>query len=169
MKARKRLFAGFLALAMLLSLNVTAFAQYEEKDYSTLTIYKQYDSTGTENNVTASPQETFNFTVSNYAVTDAGDGVTTQTMPTPTISSVEYQLGEAGSATKTKEITIAVENGKTLKNILYVEGMNTDVLSTFTMTTVPVEGANGFTAKNYNVYRVEVPGGLTARTYKVNG
>lgn len=69
----------------------------------------------------------------------------------------------------TKEITIAVENGKTLKNILYVEGMNTDVLSTFTMTTVPVEGANGFTAKNYNVYRVEVPGGLTARTYKVNG
>lgn len=69
----------------------------------------------------------------------------------------------------TKEITIAVENGKTLKNILYVEGMNTDVLSTFTMTQVPVEGANGFTAKNYNVYRVEVPGGLTARTYKVNG
>ena len=47
--------------------------------------------------------------------------------------------------------------------------MNTDVLSTFTMTKVPVEGANGFTAKNYNVYRVEVPGGLTARTYKVNG
>lgn len=69
----------------------------------------------------------------------------------------------------TKEITIAVEDGKTLKNILYVEGMNTDVLSTFTMTQVPVEGANGFTAKNYNVYRVEVPGGLTARTYKVNG
>ena len=69
----------------------------------------------------------------------------------------------------TKEITIAVENGKTLKNILYVEGMNTDVLSTFTMTQVPVEGANGFTAKSYNVYRVEVPGGLTARTYKVNG
>lgn len=69
----------------------------------------------------------------------------------------------------TKEITIAVEDGKTLKNILYVEGMNTDVLSTFTMTKVPVEGANGFTAKNYNIYRVEVPGGLTARTYKVNG
>ena len=69
----------------------------------------------------------------------------------------------------TKEITIAVEDGKTLKNILYVEGMNTDVLSTFTMTQVPVEGANGFTAKSYNVYRVEVPGGLTARTYKVNG
>lgn len=69
----------------------------------------------------------------------------------------------------TKEITIAVEDGKTLRNILYVEGMNTDVLSTFTMTKVPVEGANGFTAKNYNVYRVEVPGGLTARTYKVNG
>ena len=69
----------------------------------------------------------------------------------------------------TKEITIAVEDGKTLKNILYVEGMNTDVLSTFTMTKVPVEGANNFTAKNYNVYRVEVPGGLTARTYKVNG
>lgn len=69
----------------------------------------------------------------------------------------------------TKEITIAVEDGKTLRNILYVEGMNTDVLSTFTMTKVPVEGANGFTAKNYNVYRVEVLGGLTARTYKVNG
>lgn len=69
----------------------------------------------------------------------------------------------------TKEITIAVEDGKTLRNILYVEGMNTDVLSTFTMTKVPVEGANSFTAKNYNVYRVEVPGGLTARTYKVNG
>ena len=69
----------------------------------------------------------------------------------------------------TKEITIAVEDGKTLRNILYVEGMNTDVLSTFTMTKVPVEGASGFTAKNYNVYRVEVPGGLTARTYKVNG
>lgn len=68
-----------------------------------------------------------------------------------------------------KEVTIALPQGKTLRNILYVEGMNTDVLSTFTMTTVPVEGANGFTAQNYNVYRVEVPGGMTARTYKVNG
>ena len=68
-----------------------------------------------------------------------------------------------------KEVTIAVEQGKTLKNILYVEGMNTDVLSTFTTSVVPVEGANGFTAKNYTVYRVEVPGGMTARTYKVNG
>lgn len=69
----------------------------------------------------------------------------------------------------TKEITIALPQGKTLKNILYVEGMSSDILSTFTMTQVPVEGANGFTAQNYNVYRVEVPGGLTARTYKVNG
>lgn len=68
-----------------------------------------------------------------------------------------------------KEVTIAVEQGKTLKNILYVEGMNTDVLSTFTTSVVPVEGANGYTAKNYTVYRVEVPGGMTARTYKVNG
>lgn len=68
-----------------------------------------------------------------------------------------------------KEVTIALAPGKTLRNILYVEGMNTDVLGTFTMITVPVEGANGFTAQNYNVYRLEVPGGMTARTYKVNG
>lgn len=68
-----------------------------------------------------------------------------------------------------KEVTIALAPGKTLKSIIYVEGMNTDVLSTFTMTNVDVEGANGFTAQSYNVYRVEVPGGMSARTYKVNG
>lgn len=69
----------------------------------------------------------------------------------------------------TKEITIAVEKGKTLRNILYVEGMNTDVLNTFTMSEVNVEGANGYSPKAYTVYRIEVPGGMTARTYKVNG
>lgn len=68
-----------------------------------------------------------------------------------------------------KEVTIAVEKGKTLRNILYVEGMNTDVLGTFAMSEVQVAGANGYSPKAYTVYRIEVPGGMTARTYKVNG
>ena len=102
MKAKKRLFAGMLALAMLFSLNVTAFAS-EPSDGGTVSV-----SAGPVENVTltktyklanadtTSPAETFTYTISRVSVTDAADGITNSNMPLPTGTwEVNYNEGEA--------------------------------------------------------------------------
>lgn len=53
-----------------------------------------------------SPAETFNFTIAANSVTDAAEDVTVANMPMPTIGSVTYVDGEAGSATKSKTVEI---------------------------------------------------------------
>ena len=51
-----------------------------------------------------------------------------------------------------RTIGIAVPNTLTLDKVIYVEGLNSDVKGSFTLTNVNVEGANGYTGIDYNVY-----------------
>lgn len=102
----KKFLSILLALTLLLALGATAFAedvQYE--DMKTVTITKSYELT---NPGMDSPAETFNFTIERTSVTDAASGVTAENMPIPTIGSVTYAKGEAGSANKSKDITVTL-------------------------------------------------------------
>lgn len=95
----EKLLAGVLSISLAMGVNVMpAFADYEDMDH--VVIYKNYELT---NPGTTSPAETFEFTIERDDVTDADDSVTAANMPLPTIGSVEYARGEAGSTTKTKE------------------------------------------------------------------
>jgi len=51
-----------------------------------------------------------------------------------------------------KQVIIAVPSPRTCTSIKDVNGLNAEALSAFTKTTVMVEGANGYAAKEYNVY-----------------
>lgn len=100
----KKLVSLLLALVMILSLSAVVFAEETTyDDMETVTITKHYEKDGT---TAVSPAETFNFTIERTAVSDAAADVTVNNMPLPTIGSVEYSAGDAGSANKDKEITI---------------------------------------------------------------
>ena len=59
-------------------------------------------------------------------------------------------------AAGSQRVCIACEATKTgVTKIINETALNADVTSTFTKTTVQVEGANGYTAKNYNVWTFE--------------
>ena len=118
MKKMKKVFAGFLAAAMMLSLSVTAFASESEDEVvdntSTVTITKIYDATNTG---TTSPEETFAFTIEKGYVngddtiyfTDTASSVTTDNMPIPTIiTALTFAKGAAGSANNTQNITVTL-------------------------------------------------------------
>lgn len=72
----------------------------------------------------------------------------------------------AGAATKGTKFSITVPKGSTrctiafigtidkLAQVLYRESGNANITGQFNMTTVDVEGANGYTAKSYKVYTV---------------
>ena len=106
----KKLISLALALMLVLSLSTVAFAAEGEvptyTDMSTVTLTKEYTLT---NSGTTSPAETFTFSaLTCTGVTDAADGVTPANAPVPTIASVPYAAGEAGSANKAKNITISL-------------------------------------------------------------
>lgn len=106
----KKLISLMLALMLVLSLSTVAFATEDEEttydDMSTVTLTKEYTLT---NSGTTSPAETFTFSaLTCTGVTDAADGVTTANAPVPTIGSVSYAAGNAGSENKTKSITITL-------------------------------------------------------------
>lgn len=121
MKTIKKLLALTLVLCMVFCLSVAVFAEGEGgttptepttpgtntyKDMETVTITKTYNLT---NAGTTSPKETFSFSaLTCESVTDAGVGVTKESAPVPTISSIEYTLGEAGSANAKKTATITL-------------------------------------------------------------
>ena len=66
------------------------------------------------------------------------------------------------------KVLIAVPQGRTLKSVLYVEGMNAEVKDIFVPVTVAVEGANGYTATDYTVYEYIPAAAYNAVcTYKV--
>lgn len=100
----KKLFAILLALVMVCSLGVTAFAEdsivpgvgtsntAKVENGGSFTINKEYNVTGT------APKETFSFTVSNGTVKD-GDA---ESAPDVTIGSVEFD----GNKTETKTVTV---------------------------------------------------------------
>lgn len=72
-------------------------------DMDSVVIKKNYELA---NEGTFSPAETFSFDIEADNVTDASDDITPENMPMPTIGTVSYRRGEAGSTTKTKEIKI---------------------------------------------------------------
>ena len=65
-------------------------------------------------------------------------------------------------------VVIAVPNTKVVNSVLDVNGLNAQIFSSFTHTTVDVEGANSYTAKTYNVYYLDYANANdTANTYTV--
>ena len=73
-------------------------------------------------------------------------------------------------ANGTSHVYIAVPPGKTLKNVKDKEAFGTDIVASFkanTYSNILVEGANGYTAKNYTVYIYAPDALLGANTYDV--
>lgn len=66
-----------------------------------------------------------------------------------------------------KQVIIAVPSGKTVTSVLDKNLSNSEVVDTFTVSTVSVEGANGYTAKDYNVYVYNSNTLLGENTYTV--
>ena len=104
----EKLLAGVLSISLAMGVSVMpAFAAQVQgppyEDMSRVYLTKNYELTNTD---TISPEETFTFTIDPVTVTDASDDITPENMPMPTIGTVSYLRGEAGSTTKTKEIKI---------------------------------------------------------------
>lgn len=97
----------FLAIlmAMMLVFSVCGVAMADSyDDMKTITLKKVYNSIGSK---AVSPEETFSFsTLTCTNVEDAATGVNTSNAPVPTIGSVTYKEGDAGSTAKEKDITI---------------------------------------------------------------
>ena len=62
------------------------------------------------------------------------------------------QSGDAQEKVGDMRVIIAVPSPRTINSIKDVNGLNAEAFSAFTHITVNVEGANGYTAKSYNVY-----------------
>ena len=60
--------------------------------------------------------------------------------------------GDAVESVGDMRVIIAVPSPRTITSIKDVNGLNAEAFSAFTHVVVKVEGANGFEAKNYNVY-----------------
>lgn len=102
----EKLLAGVLSISLAMGVNVMpAFAASGETyaDMDSVVIKKNYELA---NEGTFSPAETFSFDIEADNVTDASDDITPENMPMPTIGTVSYLRGEAGSASKTKKIEI---------------------------------------------------------------
>ena len=102
----EKLLAGVLSISLAMGVSVMpAFAASGETyaDMDSVVIKKNYELA---NEGTFSPAETFSFDIKADNVTDASDDITPENMPMPTIGTVSYLRGEAGSTTKTKEIEI---------------------------------------------------------------
>lgn len=102
----EKLLAGVLSISLAMGVSVIpAFAASGETyaDMDSVVIKKNYELA---NEGTFSPAETFSFDIEADNVTDASDDITPENMPMPTIGTVSYLRGEAGSTTKTKEIKI---------------------------------------------------------------
>lgn len=117
----KKMFAGVVAAAMMLTMSATAFAEESNpgttttptsyEDMNTVTITKIYEATNAH---TTSPAETFGFTIERTSVTDAASGVDATNMPVPTIKGVSYDSGEAGSDNKSKNIIVTLPEYKSV-------------------------------------------------------
>lgn len=126
----KKILSIMFAIILALSMGTVALAEEEKKyeDMPAVTITKVYELT---NPGTISPAETFTFSeLKNFSVTDAAEGVTTDNMPTPTISSISYNLGDAGSDNMSKTAVITLP-----------ENYSSVGVYTYTFTEIPGETA----------------------------
>ena len=116
----EKLLAGVLSVFLALGVSVMpAFAASGETyaDMDSVVIKKNYELA---NEGTFSPAETFSFDIEADNVTDASDDITPENMPMPTIGTVSYLRGEAGSTTKTKEIKIDLPEYKSVGVYTYI-------------------------------------------------
>ena len=65
----------------------------------------------------------------------------------------------------TKSVIIAIPATMNLSAVNFRESMNMDVLSTFTISNVDVQGANGYTAIGYKVYQYVAPTSFTQASH----
>ena len=111
----KKLLAGVVASAMMLTMAVPAFAAgviESEEGHTSYTLHKKYQLVGEG----VSPAATFDFTVENVGVTGSSK-YNASTMPTPTLTpSVTYAAGEAtlnGTGTGDRELAVDfLKNGQ---------------------------------------------------------
>lgn len=116
----EKLLAGVLSVFLAMGVSVMpAFAASGETyaDMDSVVIKKNYELA---NEGTFSPAETFSFNIEADNVTDASDDITPENMPMPTIGTVSYLRGEAGSTTKTKEIKIDLPEYKSVGVYTYI-------------------------------------------------
>ena len=71
------------------------------------------------------------------------------------------------AGTKRVYVAIPASKNKALSSVIDVDGMGLDVKGNFIKQTVSVEGANGYTAVDYDVFIVENLAGLAATTYQI--
>ena len=142
----RKLCSIVLALALTLSASAVAFAEgasgdqeavpssYEDMETVTLTKTYQLTNPGTE-----SPAETFTFSALECTeVTDAADGVTTANAPVPSIASVTYAAGEAGSNTATKTVLITLPTYTSVGIYTYTFSENDNNTAGVTYRTTPI-------------------------------
>ena len=116
----EKLLAAVLSVFLAMGVSVMpAFAASGETyaDMDSVVIKKNYELA---NEGTFSPAETFSFDIEADNVTDASDDITPENMPMPTIGTVSYLRGEAGSTTKTKEIKIDLPEYKSVGVYTYI-------------------------------------------------
>ena len=66
-----------------------------------------------------------------------------------------------------KQVVIALPNSHTLTKVADVGAFGTDIVSVFQLQTAQVEGLNGYTAAEYNVYVYTPAAALGANTYNI--
>ena len=66
-----------------------------------------------------------------------------------------------------KQVVIALPNGHTLTKVLDVGAFGTDIVGSFQLQTAQVEGLNGYTTSEYNVYVYAPDAALGSNTYNV--
>ena len=90
--------------------------------------------------------------------------------------SVRGLTGKKGQFAKTfsltipegcKQVVIALPNSHTLTKVADVGAFGTDIVSVFQLQTAQVEGLNGYTAAEYNVYVYTPASALGANTYDI--
>lgn len=99
----KKLFATLLALAMVLSMSVCAFA----KENTDASFTKTYKITNAD---TSNPKETFTFTFTADKVTDSNKNLTTAKMPAIPASTVMFDEGAATTEGLEKTVSVALAN-----------------------------------------------------------
>lgn len=106
----KKMISILTAFILAMSIHYVAFGEEAQAqsdatyvDRSTVDIIKIYESTNPDS---VSPKETFEYTISKTSLSHAATGITLANMPTPTIESVTYEAGEAGSENKEKAVVV---------------------------------------------------------------
>lgn len=91
-------------------------------------------------------------------------------------ASIRGLSGKTGQFAKTfsltipegcKQVVIALPNSHTLTKVADVGAFGTDIVSVFQLQTAQVEGLNGYTAAEYNVYVYTPASALGANTYNI--